>query len=142
MIAALLSLMSPRTWAIAGASALLVFGGVQTLRLNHAKHDLAQARADLIDPVSKRSWQREAVDARSGLAACKSAVQAQNDAVDALKAKSDANIAKADKAASDARAVAASARTEAARIMEMKPAGATSCERAESLRVSYLESLK
>lgn len=141
MIAALLSLMPPRTWAIAGASALLLFGGVQTLRLNHAKHDLVQARADLIDPVSKRSWQREAVDARSGLAACKSAVKAQNKAVDALKAKSDANIAKADKAASDARAVAASARHEAERILSEHLTGATACERAEDARRKYLERL-
>lgn len=142
MIAALLSLMSPRTWAIAGASALLVFGGVQSLRLSHAKHDLTAARAALIDPVSKRSWQREAVDARSGLAACKSAVDAQNKAVDALKAKSDTAIAQADKAAADARAVAASARQEAARIMAMKPTGATACERADSVWRAYKETLK
>ena len=133
---------SKKAWSALAILLILLAFIVQSTKLSHAKHDLAQARADLIDPLSKRSWQREAVDARSGLAACKSAAKAQNDAVDALKAKSDANIAQADKAASDARAVAASARTEAARIMAMKPAGATACERAESLRASYLESMK
>jgi hypothetical protein len=44
----LLSFLTPRGWAIGGAALLLVFGGVQTLRLGHAKGDLSEARQALV----------------------------------------------------------------------------------------------
>ena len=129
------ALATPRNLIVVAVAALALFAWIQSKQLT-------AARAALVDPVTKVTWQREAVDARSGLAACKSAVETQNKAVDALKAKSDAIIAKADKAAQDARAVAASARHEAERILNQHLTGATACERAEDARMSFLETLR
>ncbi len=65
-----IALALARNWRICLLAALLAFGAVQTARLHHAKADLASARAALIDPATKKTWQSEAEARGRELTAC------------------------------------------------------------------------
>lgn len=129
---------------IAGGVAVLLAlsvatAGIQSARLKHAKADLANARAALIDPSTRKTWESEARVRERDLTTCQGnvstleAAQArQNAAVEALRADSDARLAQSAKAASDARAVAESYR-QASRDVLGATAGADKCEAADRL---------
>lgn len=102
-----------RYWRFALPAILAVLLGLQSARLHHAKHDLAAARAALVDPVTHRRWSQEAQEAQRDLGTCRASVtdlrgslDAQNRRVDALKADGDARA----QAATDAAQAARSAR--------------------------------
>lgn len=59
-----------KNWKWFGLGLLVLLLTVQTLRLGHAKHDLAQARTALIDPTSKRKWADEAMERGINLDTC------------------------------------------------------------------------
>lgn len=124
----------------------LAAAGLQSIRLEHAKAELASAHAALINPVTGKSWRTESVAAAADLSACRrevvtlrGAIDAQNAAVTTAAADSARRIVLATKAAEDARAVAESARRHSAFLMAQRPAGATACERAEDARQRFLE---
>ena len=136
-----------------GAAAILALAlsvaGLQSMRLEHAKAELAAARAALIDPATGKSWRARSVAAvadlnvcQRDLAALRVAVDAQNAAVTTAAADSARRITLAAKAADDARAVAESARRHSAFLMAERPAGATTCERAEAVRLRFYEVIK
>lgn len=122
-----------------GAAGLLALSvgtcTVQSKRLDHAKADLTAARAALIDPVTRKTWQSEAVkarrdaqDARRDLGTCHAsltdataALDRQSATVRALGAETARAKAVSDKARADARSVAESYRQAAAAIPSAKP---------------------
>ena len=115
------------------------FGQIQSFRLKHAKTDLTAARAALIDPATKKTWQSEAEARARNLTTCHGNVDrltaslaTQEAAVAALKTQSAAWVAQSRKAAQDARAVAESYRQASREIMAAKP-GADACASADAL---------
>lgn len=81
-------LFSPRGLAALGLAALVIFAGVQTARLGHAKTDLAAARLDLqaartteLDPSTRQPWRETAKAAQGNLTSCRGNLV---DAADAL----------------------------------------------------------
>ena len=58
-------------WQAIGLAALIAFAGLQTARLGHAKHDLAAARAALVNPKTHKTWQSEAKAATANLETCR-----------------------------------------------------------------------
>ncbi len=132
-------LLSPPMLIGAGAAVLLAFGGIQTARLNHAKGDLTAARAALINPADKHTWQSDALQAEQDLGTCqtneindKAAIASQNASVAALKAESDQRTAEAQKAVMQARTAMATAQRYAAQIAAKTP-GADKCDSALNL---------
>lgn len=130
-------------YIVGGVAVLLAlsigFGQVQSLRLKHAKADLATARAALIDPATRKTWRSEAEARARDLTTCHGNVETltaslgrQEAAVAALKAQSAAWVAKSRKAAQDARAVAESYRQAGREILAAKP-GADACLSADAL---------
>lgn len=113
-------LKHPITW-LALLAALLA---LQTMRLNHARADLTTARAALINPATKHTWQDDYTASQVDLGTCRTnnttlsdALKTQNAAVLAAKAEGDRRTALATQAAANARAVAESRRQEALAIM-------------------------
>jgi len=116
--------------ALAGVVGLVAWGGIQTARLHHAKNDVTTARAALIDPVTKKTWQSEEQAAQRDLGTCTAnsgrldaALAAANDSIQALKdaAVADAMANRAHQTAAQARS--ADARRDVAALMETKPSG-------------------
>ncbi|MDR3513880.1 MAG: hypothetical protein P4L73_19755 [Caulobacteraceae bacterium] len=133
------ALLDPKVWVGLAFAAVLAFGGVQTGRLNHAKGDLASARAALIDPATKKTWRDEAVKAADDLASCHISLSSANAALGhadaataALKAESDRRTADAASrlAAADKAALAGQRRITA--VLAAK-AGADACKSADAL---------
>jgi hypothetical protein len=109
---------------------------VQTVRVDHLKTDLAEARKAAAEV-------RLAADGHKAAAArCTAALRLQTGKLEALSAEGAARLARADKAAADARAVAASARRQADALLSAQLIGATACERAEDVRRRFLEAQK
>ena len=130
-------------------AALVVFAMVQTVRIGHIKHDLAHARMDLINPLTKRPWQREAQDAQASLTTCKAntealktAIGTQNKATQRLGDLTASALTLADQNAATAKKSALAAQKAADQILAQRTPGATACERAEAARAKYVESLK
>lgn len=138
---ALKSLTSRTGIAIAVGFALITFATVQTARLDHAKKDLATARAALVNPSTGHTWQKDYQIAAPALATCnvnlaatKGALDRQNLAVDALKAEADRRQRVGAAALSTARAGAAEARRRADAILSA-PRGPDACQDAlETIR--------
>ena len=138
---ALKSLTSRTGIAIAVGFALIIFGSVQTMRLDHAKKDLATARAALVNPDTRHTWQADYQIAAPALATCSvnlanvtGALDRQNLAVDALKAEADRRQRVGAQALSTARAGAAEARRRADAILSA-PRGPDACQDAlETIR--------
>lgn len=116
--------------------------GVQGLRLKHAKADLSTARAALINPVTRKTWQSEAVRDARDLGACKSAVAEQNASVAAAAAETARKLAAATKGQADARAVAESYRQTAPAVRAYQPKGADSCARTADVARMIREDLR
>jgi hypothetical protein len=136
----LLSLLgSGKFWACLGVIALLSWAGVQTARLDHAKHDLANARAALVDPKTKATWETEAVSASAdrdsykiSLDSANAALATQEADVKALKAESDTRSAQAAANLAAAHAADASDQKRIAALMAAKD-GPDSCASGDSL---------
>jgi hypothetical protein len=115
---------------------LVFVAGLQTVRVDRLKTDLAEARKTAAEA-------RSVVDGHKAEAAsCKAALRLQTGKLEALSAEGAARLAQADKAAADARAVAASARRQAEALLSAQLIGATACERAEDVRRRFLEAQK
>jgi hypothetical protein len=137
MLAALLA--SPKTWVVLATGLILTFAGVQSLRLAHAKSDLAGARAALIDPATRKTWRAEASASAGDLARCRSALSdaggaltAQAAGVATLKAESDRRAAAAAGALRATQAALHAAQARAAALMSARP-GADACQSADAL---------
>ena len=138
---ALKALTSRTGIAIAVGFALITFATVQTARLDHAKKDLATARAALVNPATRHTWRADYLIAAPALATCnvsltatKGALDRQNLAVDALKAEADRRQRVGAQALSTARAGAAEARRRADAILSA-PRGPDACQDAlETIR--------
>ncbi len=136
------SLATPRNLIVAAVAALALFAWIQSKQLT-------AARAALINPVTKVTWQREAIAAQADLKTCqgskktlKAALDEQTAAIKAQKALNDGTLTESAQAAQAALSVAASAKQTADRILSQHLTGATACERAEDARRRYVESLK
>jgi hypothetical protein len=145
----LLSFLTPRGWAMGGAALLLVFGGVQTLRLGHAKGDLSEARQALLNPVTHKTWQSEAKRDAAALGTCHASVTtlegslaSQNAAVASLGVESARRTKMLADGLEQARKGRASAEARAAGLLKRPPAGIDACARSEAARRAVLESLK
>jgi hypothetical protein len=141
-IAWLVKALTSRTGiAIAVGFALITFASVQTMRLDHAKKDLATARAALVNPDTRHTWQKDYQIAAPALATCNvnlanvtGALDRQNLAVDALKAEADRRQRVGAAALSTARLGAAEARRRADAILSA-PRGPDACQDAlETIR--------
>ena len=130
-------------YLIGGGAAVLALaiGAAAMLgaRLDHARADLAKARAALVDPVSKRRWQDLAIERGRDLATCRgnverldAALQRQNAAVKAFEARGQAMTAALAEAARAARISQLQAQREAAGILQARP-GADGCKSADRL---------
>ena len=131
--------LDPKVWAAAGFALVLAFAGVQTARLNHAKGDLANARAALIDPANKKTWQVEALLAAEDRDSCRVSLSSANAALTqvgaaeaALKADSDARTAAATAGLKAAQASAQATQKRIAALMAAKE-GADACKSADAL---------
>ena len=130
---ALKSLTSRTGIAIAVGFALITFASIQTARLDHAKKDLATARAALVNPSTGHTWQKDYQIAAPALATCNvslanttGALDRQNLAVAAWKAEADRRQRVGAQALSTARAGAAEARRRADAILSA-PRGPDAC---------------
>jgi hypothetical protein len=135
MIAAFLRTLGPAGYLLILSVVVIGLLIIQTVRLSHAHEAKLKAEAALIDPVSKQTWARQAHDLRI-------AVDAQNRAVEAIAANADAKIAQSQAAASRAISQAKDAQAVAASLLRRKPAGNTTCERAEDQQRAFLEAVR
>jgi len=142
LLSGLLKALTSRTGiAIAVGFALIIFASVQTARIDHAKKDLATARAALVNPATGHSWQKDYQITAPALATCNTslanvtgALDRQNLAVDALKAEADRRQRVGAQALSTARLGAAEARRRADAILSA-PRGPDACQDAlETIR--------
>ncbi len=131
---ALKALTSRTGITIAVGFALITFASFQTMRLDHAKKDLAMARAALVNPATGHTWRKDYEIAAPALATCNvnlgnvtGALNRQNLAVAALKAEGDRRQAESREALSTARRATASARARADAILST-PAGPDACQ--------------
>jgi hypothetical protein len=115
---------------------LVFVAGLQTVRVDRLKTDLAEARKAAAEARSVADGHR------AQAASCTAALRLQTGKLEALSAEGAARLAQADKAAADARAVAASARRQADALLSAQLIGATACERAEDVRRRFLEAQK
>lgn len=131
------------TWvAAAGLGlALLISNG----RLDHAKHDLTAARAALVDPMTKKTWQSEAVkraadlgNCQAGLTTLGATIERQNASVAALGEASRQASARSTAALAAERSRTATAKGQALQIMQAH-AGADACRSADDLILSSIE---
>lgn len=135
LLSGLLKALTSRTGiAIAVGFALITFATVQTARLDHAKKDLATARAALVNPETGHTWQKDYQIAAPALATCNTslanvtgALDRQNLAVDALKAEADRRQRVSVARLSTARTATAEARRRADAILSA-PRGPDACQ--------------
>lgn len=142
-------LLSPKLWAVVGVGLLLGVVGVQTLRLNHAKGDLTQARAALRDPVSGRKWQALAEENIRDLKTCRSSNVALTEAnaaemarLSALQADAEARLRQTSAELSKAATGRAAAEARAAKLLAHPPMGVDACSRTESAFEAAKEALR
>lgn len=133
---AFLRLLTPRAWFVGGLALLLVFVGVQTWRINHAKHDLKEARAALVNPKTKRTWEQDFTASQRNLDICHGSVLAVQTSLDTQNAAIAANAADGARRAKmlsdglqQARKAAAAADKRSLDILAVKPKGADQCAR-------------
>ena len=133
---ALKALTSRTGIAIAVGFALITFASLQTMRLDHAKHDLSVARAALINPATGHTWRADYQIAAPALAVCNTdlgnvtaALNRQNLAMKALGDETARMRAESAAALSTARRATASARARADAILST-PAGPDACQNA------------
>jgi hypothetical protein len=132
-------LTSPKFWGALAVGLLLMALGVQSARLDHAKADLAAARAAQIDPETKAKWQDEyhaaAQDRDTAQASQRNAEHALGDeqaSVAALQAASAQSSAKAAAALQQAR-VATAALSEREKAMAALTAPGDVCSQADEV---------
>lgn len=117
-----------RYWRVVVIVSLVLALGAQTFRLHHAKADLTTARAALVNPVTHKTWQSEAIAAQRDLTTCRgntdrlsTALQTQNASIDALKREADAINTVAGAKIRAAQADTVKARRDVAAIMAKRP---------------------
>lgn len=139
MIAILLkALCSGRALAGLAGSLLLSICIIQSARLGHAKTDLAQVRAQLVDPETHLPWRSIAVQRGLNIEGLVAAASRQQAAVEALKAASDEATQSAEQALAQAHRFSGVARREADAVMAAKPSGDL-CAAADALIVRSTE---
>lgn len=69
-------------WKLIGIGALVVLLSGTTWRLNHAKGDLAQARAALVNPKTHRTWEQDFTASQRNLDICHQSVSDVQAALD------------------------------------------------------------
>ena len=121
---AILALLTPRAWGFVGLAVLLVFGGVQTARLAHAKADLVHVRAEAVRAVA--AARAETALCQTNRAGLQAATEAQNVAVAAQRAAMDRQAAALANAAQRARQGQGEAERRAAALLAGRP-GADAC---------------
>lgn len=128
MIEAALAWLLKGGWKWLGIGLLIAAVGIQTARLDHAKHDLGNARAALVNPATGHRWEADFLTADRALKSCNvnlatvtGALDRQNAAVAALKAEGERRAAESRAALSAARGEASRARREAAAILGRQP---------------------
>lgn len=114
---------------------MLVFGGVQTIRLSHAKRDIE--KADAITALA----QAKLVQCHDNTAALQASLDGQNRAVDQMKADSDKRLQASSDALHGAEKGRESAEARAAKLLALKPAGIDACARMMDADRAVLESL-
>ena len=119
-----------RYWRVVVIVSLVLALGAQTFRLHHAKADLTTARAALVNPVTHKTWQSEALRDARDLTTChanvttlKAATETQNASIDALKREADAISTAATAQIRAAQADSVKARRDVAAIMAKRPGG-------------------
>jgi hypothetical protein len=119
-----------RYWYIIAIAALVAGLGVQTARLVNAKGDLVNARAALLNPITHKAWQSEALRDARDLATCHAnvttldqALAGQNASIAALKQEADAASARATAAVKAAQGRSADAARQVSALMARKPSG-------------------
>lgn len=144
MIAALLT----KHWRLIGLGLILALLAIQTVRINNAKSDLAQAKAALINPATRKPWRDEAIRDARDLATCRENVgaldrslTAQNEAVAAQAAESAQRVAEAEKGLQQALKGRAKAEAQARDLLR-PPVGIDACARTEEIDRRFLETLR
>jgi hypothetical protein len=138
MPTSLIALLSgPKTWAVMGACLVLALAGLQTVRLAHAKADLAGARAALVDPVTRKTWVAEARAASTNLSQATAALAAQSTAIAGLRADSDRRLSAAGAALRVAEQAARGAGDRAAAALAAR-SGPDGCKSADALILGSL----
>ncbi len=134
--------------ATIGATVLLASCGVQTLRLNNAKHDLVVAKAAQIDPASKKTWQSEEVADRASLLTCQAneitlngAIATQNASLTAHAQADAAALARAEAILKSAQGSAA-ATAKALTTLSAPIAAANAASRCAAFDKTFLGTLK
>lgn len=135
-------------WKLIGIALLMAALAIQSARVSNLKGHLRDARAALINPVTKKPWQFEAMRDARDLQTCRGSVQAleasrqaQNAAVAALEAESTRRVTEAEKALSAARRGLAKAEADARRMLR-PPVGIDACARTEEIDRRLLETLQ
>lgn len=148
MIEAALAWLLKGGWKWLGIGLLIAAVGIQTARLDHAKHDLGNARAALVNPATGHRWEADFLTADRALKSCNvnlatvtGALDRQNAAVDALKAEGERRAADTAAALERQRAATADALRRAGRIAAPIPPG-PACDRVDEVDRRVLESLR
>lgn len=126
-MAAFLSLLSPRLWMALGLAVVVAFGALQTVRLNHAKADLAAAQA-----ARERVTRQAVADRRTyteNLAAAQRGLDRCNAATAAAGAAARVTASRLQEAAQDAQDARETAERRAAALLAGR-AGANACQSA------------
>lgn len=134
-----------RHWRAFALAGLVAFAAVQTARVGRLKPQLAAARAEQINPATRKPWKAEALAAARDLNTCRAntgrlegAVERQNAAMAAARAEGDRMAAAAAKAAHDLRGARAVAESRARATLSATVDAAT-CEAREAQMLEMLE---
>lgn len=136
-------------WKLIGLALLLGALAIQSARLANTKGDLRDARAALVNPLTMKTWQSEALRDARDLATCKAntdslraAVDRQNAAVTAAAAEGQARTAAAQKAVQQARTATQRAEAKAQAILSRQPVGIDTCARVLDVDRQFTEQLR
>lgn len=127
-----------RVLGLIAAVALLLTITAQTVRLHHAKSDLTQARAALLDPSTGRTWRAEATTCARVEAAYADALQRQSESITRLRDAGDQATARASQAVSHASIAGNRERLAAQQVLLAKP-NLNACADADALILRSLD---
>lgn len=136
-------------WRLVGLAVLLLALAVQSARLSSAKGDLADARAALTNPLTKKTWQSEALRDARNLRTCRDnntvlqgSLDRQSTAMERLEQAGRTLAADNARLATTARKSAAVAASAQARILARPPAGNDTCSRVLDVEQRFMEELR
>ncbi len=143
----ILSLLA-KHWKVALAGVFVLALCVQQWRIGNLKADLGEARAALVNPLTKKTWQSEALRDARDLKTCRdsnanldASLSRQSAAVAAWKAEGDQRLAEAEKGLQHA--LRGRQRAEAqARDLMRPPVGIDACARMEDIDARVMETLR